>query len=282
MADDIDMRGGRRTDDLDELEQEERERKAKKKLTAKFHQFAELIQNQADKTNYPVEFDVPYQHFHFQGCPLKSVVKVRPTKYCLIAISEFPFFVIDLKDIEAVHFERVSFGIKNFDMAIIFKDFHTFKRINSIPRESIDQIKDYLNKIGIIFSEGVVPMNWTATLNQIRTEFQDFLDEGGWKFLQNDEQSGAEEESEEDPEDAAFKSEDEDEESDDDSEFSDEDEDEDSDEFSGSGSGSDEDEGLDWDEMEKRAYEEDKRAAIRRQEDGNSKRRAAGKPKGRR
>jgi nucleosome binding factor SPN SPT16 subunit len=38
------MRGGRRTDDLDELEQEERERKAKKKLTAKFHQFAELIQ----------------------------------------------------------------------------------------------------------------------------------------------------------------------------------------------------------------------------------------------
>jgi|TARA_B110001450_G_C17501524_1_gene432533 nucleosome binding factor SPN SPT16 subunit len=89
----------------------------------------------------------------------------------LIAISEFPFFVIDLKDIEAVHFERVSFGIKNFDMAIIFKDFHTFKRINSIPRESIDQIKDYLNKIGIIFSEGVVPMNWNATLNQIRSEF---------------------------------------------------------------------------------------------------------------
>tara|TARA_B110000285_G_C15103332_1_gene606388 strand:- start:466 stop:771 length:306 start_codon:yes stop_codon:yes gene_type:complete len=101
----------------------------------------------------------------------------------LIAISEFPFFVIDLKDIEAVHFERVSFGIKNFDMAIIFKDFHTFKRINSIPRESIDQIKDYLNKIGVIFSEGVVPMNWNATLNQIRSEFQDFIDEGGWKFL---------------------------------------------------------------------------------------------------
>jgi len=161
------------------------------------------------------------------------VVKVRPTKYCLIAISEFPSFVIDLKDIEAVHFERVSFGIKNFDMAIIFKDFHTFKRINSIPRESIDQIKDYLNKIGIIFSEGVVPMNW-ATLSQIRTEFQDFLDEGGWKFLQNDEQSGGEGESDEDAEDGAFKSEDEDEESDDDSEFSDENSDEVSEEFSGS------------------------------------------------
>jgi nucleosome binding factor SPN SPT16 subunit len=105
----------------------------------------------------------------------------------MIAITEFPFFVIDLKDIEAVHFERVSFGIKNFDMAIIFKDFHTFKRINSIPRESIDEIKSYLNKIGVIFSEGVVPMNWNATLTQIRTEFEDFINEGGWRFLQFDE-----------------------------------------------------------------------------------------------
>ena len=46
-------------------------------------------------------------------------------------------------------------------------------------------------------------------MNQIRTEFQDFLDEGGWKFLQADEQSGAEEESEEDEGDGAFRSDDE-------------------------------------------------------------------------
>ena len=82
----------------------------------------------------------------------------------MIAISEFPFFVTDIKEIEAVHFERVTFGIKNFDMAIIYKDYHTFKRINSIPRESIDQIKSYLNEVGIIFSEGVVPIAWNTVL----------------------------------------------------------------------------------------------------------------------
>lgn len=265
VADDIDMRGGRRTDDLDELEQEERERRAKKKLTAKFHHFAELIQQQADKTTHPIDFDVPYQHFYFQGCPLKSVVKIRPTKYCLIAVTEFPFFVIDLKDIEAVHFERVAFGIKNFDMAIIFKDFHTFKRINSIPRESIDEIKSYLNSIGIIFSEGLVPMNWNATLAQIRNEFQDFIDEGGWRFLQNDEQSGAEEDDSDEEGDMEFKSEEEDEDSDE-SEFSeDKDDDDGEDDSYGSEPGS-EDEGLDWEEMEKRAYEEDRKAAINRQQ----------------
>ena len=92
------------------------------------------------------------------------MVKIRPTKNCLIAISEFPFFVIYLADIEAVHFERVSFGIKNFDMAIIYKDFTTFKHINSIPRENIEDVKTYLNEIGVIYSEGVVPMNWNAVL----------------------------------------------------------------------------------------------------------------------
>jgi nucleosome binding factor SPN SPT16 subunit len=40
-ADDIDMRGGRRRqNDLDELEEEERERHAKRKLTQKFLKFS--------------------------------------------------------------------------------------------------------------------------------------------------------------------------------------------------------------------------------------------------
>jgi len=123
-ADDIDMKGGRRRmNDLDELELEERERQAKKKLSQKFFNFAKLVQAQSEKSSAPLEFDIPIDEFAFQGCPKKSVVKIRPTKNCLIAISEFPFFVVDLADIEAVHFERVSFGIKNFDMAIIYKDF---------------------------------------------------------------------------------------------------------------------------------------------------------------
>lgn len=114
------------------------------------------------------------------------MVKIRPTKNCLIAISEYPPFIVDLADIEAVHFERVSFGIKNFDMAIIMKDFQNFKHINSIHREELDNIKRYLNEIGKIYSEGVVPMNWNAVLSQIREGFEDFLDEGAWRFLQDD------------------------------------------------------------------------------------------------
>ena len=59
---------------------------------------------------------------------------------------------------------NMSFGIKNFDMAIVFKDFTTFKRINSIPIEHLEEIKSYLSEIGIIYFEGVLPMNWPYTL----------------------------------------------------------------------------------------------------------------------
>ena len=176
----------------------------------------------------------------------------------MIAIGEFPFFVIDIKEIEAVHFERVSFGIKNFDMAIIFKDFHTFKRINSIPRESIEEIKVYLNSIGIIFSEGVVPMNWNAVLQQIREDFESFLETGGWRFLHEDEHEEAEDEDPELAEDPEFNEDESGEDSDDSgSDFSDEEDEED---YS-SEADDDESEGLSWDELEKKAYEEDKSAA---------------------
>jgi nucleosome binding factor SPN SPT16 subunit len=190
------------------------------------------------------------------------VVKVRPTKNCLIAISEFPFFVMDIDDIEAVTFERVHYGIKNFDMAIIFKDFTNFKRINSIPIEHIETIKDYLDEIGVIYSESITPINWTNVLAHIRDNFEDFLDDGGWRFLQND--ADDDEEGEDEDEDDSFKSdEDEDEEDESESDYDDDDDDD----YSSSSLESEEDlseEGVSWDEMERQAEEEDRKAATRR------------------
>jgi len=56
-----------------------------------------------------VVIDVPLDDFAFEGCPVKTAVKVRPTKNnCLIALSEFPCFVISVEDIETVYFERVT------------------------------------------------------------------------------------------------------------------------------------------------------------------------------
>jgi nucleosome binding factor SPN SPT16 subunit len=56
------MKGGRRRmNDLDELELEEKERQAKKRLSQKFFNFAKLIQNQSEKTRDAIEFDIPIE-----------------------------------------------------------------------------------------------------------------------------------------------------------------------------------------------------------------------------
>lgn len=46
---------------------------------------------------------------------------VLPTVNCLVELTQMPFTVVSLADIEIVNLERVGFNLKNFDMAIVFK-----------------------------------------------------------------------------------------------------------------------------------------------------------------
>ena len=65
--------------DLDELQLEEKERQAKVKLSDRFYKFANLIDLQSKKTQYPIQIDMPIEEISFMGCPIKSSVKIRPT-----------------------------------------------------------------------------------------------------------------------------------------------------------------------------------------------------------
>lgn len=75
-----------------------------------------------------------------------------------------PFFVMDLAEVEIAHFERVSLMIKNFDLVFVYKDYSTWKRINSVPMESLDTIKTWLDEMDVLYSEGPIPLNWPTIL----------------------------------------------------------------------------------------------------------------------
>ena len=49
------------------------------------------------------------------------MVFIQPTTYALINITDFPFFVVPLNEIEHVHFERVFSSSKTCDLKIIMK-----------------------------------------------------------------------------------------------------------------------------------------------------------------
>ena len=53
--------------------------------------------------------------------------------------------MISLDEIELVHFERVQFHLKNFDMVFVFKDYSKkTSMINSIPMNMLDHVKEWL------------------------------------------------------------------------------------------------------------------------------------------
>lgn len=180
-----------------------------------------------------------------------------------------------------MHLERVSYGLKNFDMVIINSDFSKPPmHVNSIDVKNLDPIKEYFDSCDICVSEGPVNLNWTQILNTIREDPYGFFEEGGWSFLStesdsedNEGEDGEGEASGSDFGDQVDESDVYDEESTEDgSEFNSEEEDD-----SGSDFDEDEDSGEDWDELERKA----KRADDKKRETYDSDEEAGhGKKKG--
>merc|ERR1719399_1828744 len=134
------------------------------------------------------------------------------------------------------HLERVGFGLKNFDMAIVFKDFtREVHRIDAIPADKVEQVKEWLTSMNIKYYESKMNLVWKPILKTILADPEAFVEDGGWEFL-NMEAS----DSEGDEDEADFDEEEEDS----------EDEEEEL-----------EEEGKDWDELEAEALESDRKRA---------------------
>lgn len=245
--------------DRDDLIAEQAEREMRKKLNLAFKSFIEKVEG---LTNSQVSFEKPFRDLGFNGTPNRSMVLLQPTSSCLINVTEQPPFILTLDQIELVHFERVSFHLKNFDMVFIFKDYtKKVVMITSIPMNQLDQIKEWLNSCDIKYTEGLQSFNWPKIMKTITDDPEGFFDQGGWNFLEaeSDTESKDVDDDISDEEDDAYtptESEDE-EESESDSEYSESDEDSDESE-SESGSGeSDSESGKSWSELEEEARKHD-------------------------
>ncbi|KAL6266265.1 hypothetical protein P5V15_003125 [Pogonomyrmex californicus] len=254
--------------DRDDLAAEQSERELRHKLKTAFKSFCEKVEGM---TKQEIEFDTPFRDLGFPGAPYRSTVLLQPTSGCLVNLTEWPPFVITLEDVELVHFERVQFHLKNFDMIFVFKDYHRkVAMVNAIPMNMLDHVKEWLNSCDIRYSEGVQSLNWTKIMKTITDDPEGFFESGGWTFLDPESDAENEEvEDEEEEEDDAYEPSDMDseEESDDDSEYSEASEDTDSEEEE---LGSSEESGKDWSDLEREAAEEDKERGDDRYRDDYS------------
>ena len=255
--------------DEDEFEAEQEERRRRAELDRLFKGFAEKIAEAGRSEN--IEVDMPLRELGFNGVPFRSNVYIQPTTECLIQITEPPFMVVTLEDIEIAHLERVQFGLKNFDLVFVFKDFARAPyHVNTIPVESLEDVKEFLDSSDIAYSEGPLNLNWSVIMKTVTTDTHQFFVDGGWGFLQND--SDDEDGEEEEEEESAFEIDES--ELDEASESSEEGSDFDSNasaEASDEGDGSDDEEGEDWDELERKAKKRDRENAVEEEERGSKK-----------
>ena len=242
--------------DEEEFEAEQEERRRRAALDKEFKAFAERIAEAGKAEN--LQCDLPFRELSFNGVPARSSVTMSPTTDCLVQLTEPPFFVITLSEIEVVHLERVQFGLKNFDMVIVFKDYtRPPAHVNTIPVDSLDQLKDRLDSVDIPFTEGPLNLAWGPIMKTVTADPHQFYVDGGWSFLADESESEGEDESEEE---SAFEASEgelaSDASSEDESEFDDDASAEASEEEV-----SDED-GEDWDELERKASKKDREGGL--------------------
>jgi|AntRauTorckE5430_2_1112549.scaffolds.fasta_scaffold00815_2 nucleosome binding factor SPN SPT16 subunit len=264
--------GRRNMYDPEEMDDEQRERQLRKKLNEAFKDFCRKVEKVASKNGFTLEFDIPYRDLGFQGNPHKEMVFIMPTLNCLCNLTETPFFVVDLNGVDHVHFERVTFASKAFDIVLVNKDFTKQPwRVDMIPNTDKDAIQDWLTDMEISYTEGPMNLNWKQIMGTVAEDDRFYMDteedevtkkEAGWSFLrmfgeddEDDDDSaegdsdfgaddGAEGESEEEEEEEEF-----DDESEEESDFD--------------GDEELEEQGLDWEDMEREAIAEDRKKGRR-------------------
>jgi len=246
--------------DPDELEEEQRERALRNRMNQEFQNFVKKVEEQASN----LEFDIPYRELGFYGVPPhnKSTCYIMPAVNALVELTEPPWFCVPLNDIEVAHFERVVYGLKNFDMVLVLKDFNQKPvQVSAINIEHLDALKTWLDNCNIKFYEGPANLNWGSIMKHINgMGLEIFYEEGGWKNVlamqDSDEEEG------EDPDDLESDFEPSGSGSEEEESSEDEYEDEvDSEDEDGSGEeslDSDESEGKGWEEMEQEAIKADK------------------------
>jgi len=192
-----------------------------------------------------------------------------------------PPFVIALEEVELIHFERVQFQLKNFDMVFIFKNYsRKIEMINSIPMSSLDAIKEWLNSCDLKYTEGAISLNWPKIMKTINDNPDNFFEDGGWKFLDPDsEEEGGQEDSDVAGDESWGPGEVNSDDEEEGSEESDSDEEYNSEDSSAaaasagssSGSGSSEESGKDWSDLEEEARRDDQRRLREEREDDSPK-----------
>lgn len=86
-------------------------------------------------------------------------------------------------------------------MVFVYNDFsRACTHINSIPVESLDSVKEWLDSLEIVYYDGPLNLNWPTIMRTVQQDPRAFFQDGGWSFLDNDSDQDSADASEEESE----------------------------------------------------------------------------------
>lgn len=103
--------------DEEEFEAEQEERRRRAALDREFKNFAEKIAEAGRNDN--VSVDIPYRKLGFGGVPNRANVLLQPSTDCLVQLTEPPFFVVTLDEVEVAHLERVRVSFSYLSLPLV-------------------------------------------------------------------------------------------------------------------------------------------------------------------
>ncbi|CAD8115753.1 unnamed protein product [Paramecium sonneborni] len=181
-----------RNDD-DEIEEEERLRMHRKKMAKEFEVFIKTIEELG--ADYKISFEKPFRDLGFEGNWNRARLFLQPTRDTLMNVVESPFFILTLNEVEICCFERIIPGIKSFDLVFVFKNYDKpVLRIESIDIKDLEGVKNWLDRMNLLFFEVGQNLVWKNVLAQIQKDIPGFVQDGGWtNILAESEEEGDEE-----------------------------------------------------------------------------------------
>ncbi|XP_026387460.1 FACT complex subunit SPT16-like isoform X3 [Papaver somniferum] len=121
--------------------------------------------------------------YEFHGFfPTKVRAVFALTSRFLVELVETNPIVVKLDEIEIVNLAQLR--PNEIDMTVVFGDFsRDVLEINSIPLESLAEIKHCLNYANVKYYQNERDLNWNEEVKKFRDSPQKFIMEGGWESL---------------------------------------------------------------------------------------------------
>jgi len=271
LVDDLSMRRAGSAYDPDEILEEQNERMMKARLNTLFKDFCKQVEG---IKSCPLKFDVPVEDLAFQGVVHKGMIDLCFGSSMLCGLQEFPPICITLDDIDLVVFERCTNALREFDLALIKKDYEEpVIRISTIPSKHNDMMRHFFAQKGLTWYSNAMNLNWPRVMKDVVSDTKLFVEQGGWDAWFASAGSDSEEDA---AESSDFQGDSDDEDDDDDDVVEDGDDFAPDDDDDDSGDGEDDSEaGLSWDELEARAEKADRKRERSRSRDRDKASRAA-------